>query len=462
MLTESAATYIAIAYCLLLPALYRKPLWIAATYIIFRAAFQIFASKGYMFLGLVPWFTPIALTTIAVIAFNLYLNPVRTKLPVPFVLYGIFSMFVIAVELIKFESWDDLLELVISLSVPAALYLCVFGGIKRVSDVDKALKLFLLAMIVPAAAGLYQFFIAGGGYSIAIDDFIPDFRITGSIIDPNLYGIFLCMMLFAVIALLMRGERSAPYLMAFAAVAGLIVLAQNRGSWIAVAAALAIAVAVFHRHLNIARWIAGALALAVVATPIVIARFENLNEVDQYGQSQDTLSSRLDMQTMLLEESASQPFFGLGYGQSVNLIHQSTGISMPPHNDFIRVISEAGYFNFLLYLCFILSIAISPRSVRRGDSWKMRFALVGFGSYVVIISTAQNLLYDLLIYPAMMYLIAVAHKSFSPRQARGKVWMRQGAIPNGPVSVRSPAMPTGGGGDSAFGGTPREALQDTQ
>ena len=47
--------------------------------------------------------------------------------------------------------------------------------------------------------------------------------------------------------------------------------------------------------------------------------------------------------------------FGYGAGQTGVL----TVLPLPPHNDYLRVLAEYGLFNFLVFVPFVLSIALS-------------------------------------------------------------------------------------------------------
>ena len=234
--------------------------------------------------------------------------------------------------------------------LPVGVYLGAYAGLRTNDDFRKLPGLLAGFLIVPVSVGILQS-LAGVSYDYAQDAFVHGTRPVGTIIDPNAYGIFLCMGAFLVAPFALRkGARGMKALLVAIVLA--ILLAKNRGSWICAAAATTIGIAVFYRYFNMAKVLGLAAVVTLVAAPVVLARFGDLGGLDQFGQSQDTFSQRLEQSQHLLGVAALAPITGYGAGSAEQPWGSST-ISRPPHNDYVRMVYEYGIPIALMYGIFL-------------------------------------------------------------------------------------------------------------
>src|SRR5664279_3207592 len=98
---------------------------------------------------------------------------------------------------INLQTEDSFADLAIKLICPVFIYLLVFYGIREEKDVDRALQVLMYSSFIPLCVGLIQFFM-GGGYSYPQDAFVLGLRVTSTVIDANLYGIYLSICLFVL------------------------------------------------------------------------------------------------------------------------------------------------------------------------------------------------------------------------------------------------------------------------
>lgn len=150
--------------------------------------------------------------------------------------------------------------------------------------------------------------------------------------------------------------------------------------------------------------------MALLAAPVVLTRFQQLEEYDEYGQKQDTFSERLEHHSRLLDKSLGSPLIGFGFESSIVSLGNS-GFKILPHNDYVRAAVEFGYIAVFVYLLFFFSQIMFCVNNRRSDLWAIQFAGMIMQVYIVTISFSQNLFADILVYSIFFYFLAVSHRS---------------------------------------------------
>lgn len=185
-------------------------------------------------------------------------------------------------------------------------------------------------------------------------------RVFSTFDNPNFYGEFL-IILIPVLIWLVSIERGSRRLVAggmtLAAVASLL-LTYTRGSWVALAAGLMLAMYMVRmRH----RWLVPVIgAAAVAAVPGVLARVASIFSLA------GTASFRLGLWRIAGEVIARHPVFGVGMGRFYDGFRE-TVVARPDlaigyleygaHNSFLTVAAEAGVIGGLAFAWLVFAIA---------------------------------------------------------------------------------------------------------
>ncbi|MFG1204889.1 O-antigen ligase family protein [Xanthobacter aminoxidans] len=409
MITPLLAQAVILLYGASAVVLISSPLISAALFIGVRSALQLAAFKGFTLFGVLPIFT-LPFLIIAVMAVYTWANsPHKSNNNRIVFYYYIFIAISMVSYLVNISHSGKPIEVISKLLTPTFIYVVIYYGIRNLDDVEKALRYVVYSSVIPIGAGLYQAAI-GAGYSFGTDSYVPGLRITGSIVDPNLYGIYLTFILCYCVALVQWGRSSKLMVLYLLLVMATIVLAKNRGTWIAIAGAVMVSVWLFRSRLNIRYWVMGGALVALLAAPVMLTRFQQLNEYDEYGQSQDTFSERLEHHSRLLDMSLGSPLIGFGFESSIISLGNS-GLKILPHNDYVRAAVEFGYIAVFFYLVFFFSQMMFCVNNRRSDLWGVQFAGMIMQVYIFIISFSQNLFADILVYSIFFYFLAISHRS---------------------------------------------------
>lgn len=407
--------YAAYLYLIFGVAFLNSPLAQAALYLFFRATCEAAAWNKLQILGL-PYFVPsVGIITLAVV-YSRARGLGVGQLSLVFKIYLWFVYVVAFATILDFETLAPVAETASRIICPIMVYLLVLQGIREESDIDRSLRLLIYTSLVPLIFGAYEF-ITGNVY---VFDFTEQTitaakgtRITSTLIDANFYGIYSSLILFATMPLFIR-EKSKTTILVIVLVIIALISSKNRGTWIALFASLAASVAVFRQHLRVLYWASAAGATALVALPVILNRFAELNQIDEFGQSQDTFAGRLEYHAELLQRSFEHPLFGSGANTSL-LREMSPGFFDLewPHNDFLRIAVESGYIAMFLYCAFLAAQYLRCWMLRSSPRWDIQFAAHGAQLYIIILTFVQNIYLSMLVYPVYMYLLAVSHRANS-------------------------------------------------
>lgn len=408
MLTPLVAQIAILAYSAAGLVLISSPVLAAALFILVRSVFQVGTFKGYTVFNVLPLFTlPFLVILVTAVWTWLQSNHRSSNNRIIFYYYIYIALAVFS-YLANIHTAGSPVEAMSKLLAPALIYTIVYFGIRSEKDVERGMRLIVYTSIIPISAGLYQY-LTGGGYNFSVDDYVPGFRMTGTIVDPNLYGIYLTLILCFCISLAQWGKASKVMVLYLLIILLTIVLARNRGTWIALAGAMVIAVWCFRRNLNIRYWVIGGLVTAVCSLPVVLSRFQQLDEYDQYGQKQDTFSERLNHHGALLEKSLDSPIIGFGFDSATTPLEGTTQMVLA-HNDYVRSAVEVGYIGVIFYVIFLLSQFNFCLNNRSNHLWGVQFGAFIMQAYVIIISFSQNFVADILSYSIFLFMLAVSHR----------------------------------------------------
>jgi hypothetical protein len=398
-------------FCITLILFFRRPLYATVYFLVYRSIFSVAAYLHIPGLAGIPFFVPAFV--MLWIVFGLYYIFISAKLPpiLPIFILAMvcISMFISAAffTVFRLNQTSNFGTTILKFILPIVIYLGAYTGLDTEEDFQKLPYLISLFLIIPILIGILQS-ITGISYDYSTDQFVSGMRPVGTIIDPNAYGIFLCMGAFIVVPFAIPNGRIGMKLLLVVIVMA-VLLSKNRGSWICAVAATTIGIVMFRRYFNIPKVLGLASILALVAAPVMFARFADLNGRDQFGQSQDTFSERMEQSKHLLAEAALAPLTGYGAGSAEQPWGSST-ISRPPHNDYVRMIYEYGIPISLMYIFFLfnqLHIAVHIRSVQ---NWPFGFSATCFIIYLILISLVQNIIYDTIMYSTIMFTMAIFHR----------------------------------------------------
>lgn len=390
-----------------------SPIVVAFLYIFFRATFGAAAWTKVTVLGL-PYSLPaVGLVTFAAI-YTLARQGVVGRLNPVFKIFILFVYVAAFASIVDLETGVATAEFSIKILCPAMIYILVYYGIRKENDIDHALRLLLYTSIPNIFVSVWEY---ATGNILAFDPdelemtSVSSDRIAGTIIDANNYGIYSAFLLFATLPFFLK-RKSKESMLFMLGLAFCLFLSQNRGTWIALFVSFIVTVAVFHKHIRVLYWLGTAGIITVLSLPLVLKRFSELHQVDEWGQSQDTFSGRLAYHVELLYRSFEHPWFGTGQGTALwSEISPGVIDDTWPHNDYLRILVDSGYIAAIMYIVFLAAQLIRSWKLRHCFRWDLQFAAFSTQMYIIIISLMQNLYLDLLVYPTFMYLLAVFHKA---------------------------------------------------
>ncbi|MGH9381044.1 MAG: O-antigen ligase family protein [Thermoanaerobaculia bacterium] len=275
---------------------------------------------------------------------------------------------------------------------------------------------------------------------------------------------------FAVACLAARRWNVAAVLLAALSLV-VVVLAQQRGAWLAGLVQIAALAAVCRRQLvasprlrrRLAMGAAGFLLLlagVLVASPV--ARSQALRQ--RFATSLDDLAGREKLWTASLELARARPLLGWGVGSfapAYDSIHPpgAPGTQRPrgtAHNWYLNALAETGVLGLAALVLVVTAAAIVLLRARHGDDPPWRMVALGLA-----LSLGGALVYGLVQYMPflrsihwlMWMLLAVAVSRPEPRTSR---WIAQAAQVLGLIALlwmplRLPDPAPSWRGDHAFG-----------
>lgn len=266
-------------------------------------------------------------------------------------------------------------------------------------QVELVLAAVLGSAVFPLVIGAYQ--ALSGNYSRSADGLG---RISGTLVHPNSFGFFLVIIITLAVAVLPHVRTGQRWLLSMLVVAcGVeLLLTYSRGGWVTLLLALLVIGILQSRVLLLA--IPVAVGAVLLLLPNVAVRFTDLEQAESAtGTAGNSLLWRFDQWESSLALADGRFWTGIGPGMS------DVFLSLPPHNDGVRMYTEAGIIGLVTYLVVLVALLVlAVRCVRSAPAGLPRGVAVGAAGIslaFVIDSSAANLISQIVI---LIYVFTVA------------------------------------------------------
>jgi O-antigen ligase len=105
------------------------------------------------------------------------------------------------------------------------------------------------------------------------------------------------------------------------------------------------------------------------------------------------------------------PFLGFGIGTTSLVTMKFFRVDVVPHNDYLRLTLEVGLPGALLYIGFLArELVYNVKVSFKEKNWVINYPMLACLIYWIILSSVQNLIYSVTIFPMFMTLLGVARK----------------------------------------------------
>jgi O-antigen ligase len=257
--------------------------------------------------------------------------------------------------------------------------------------------------------GYYQFFTGAGGMAF---EGISN-RAIGTLGMANAFGIFLALCLCGTIYILQFEKNKLPKLSMVIILISIIIssfLALNRGTWIAFTIAVFFSSFAFIGEIKTKWIIIAGISIAIVFSGLILSRFQQLEETEPWQRS-NTMKGRVEIWKAAISLVPTHPVVGHGIGTAQLVTLKYEKINAVPHNDYIRLLLEIGIPGVALYVFFLAKIFMfNVKMIFRNDRTAIYFPALICITYWIIISGAQNIIYNLVNFPLFLALVAINFK----------------------------------------------------
>ncbi len=419
-----------------------NPLYFTYIYFLTRPLLQPFAMEKMMVFG-VPLTGIMALQLVGfTIIWGVVIKKFTYRIPNSLPLY--FLLFFALLSLINTLNLYTSVAGFAKLVTAVMSYVLVYNIVKTEDDAKKLLMVIVLATLIPMLIGYYQFFTDSGGKAMGG---VMN-RVKGTLGFANSYGIYLALSLNAAIILLLHPRMKIKKYYVIAFVASILissVISLNRGTWIALSVAIAIASLFYIKKIRI-RWIVlSASAMAIMFSSIVISRFQQL-EHPGYNKI-NTFERRLSYWSATWEVVPEHPIIGWGIGTAEQVMLNRFDVADVTHNDYLRLLLETGVLGLSAYLIFLLRVAWNVFEKRRyRNLWYINYPMMITIIYFMIISLPQNIFDHMVNLPLFLSLVAISYRLFefeklraikSRRRASNTLEQARGEEPTPPPTAPS-------------------------
>lgn len=394
---------IVIGFSILLFSLILKPVLLIYAYFFGFPLVQEFGIQGLrLFSFPINW--PIAVVTIVsafplgIIIRNFNFVPKNTIVLYLLVLLSMLSA-------LQSVNVTDTLSQSIKYLNALALVLVSVNAVSSKKDIMKIFQGIFLSSIIPMMYGYYQWFLGLKSWTG------EDLRMTSFFGFPNMYGIFLSLIIFVGCILYMdTNNRRLRMLYSAVLISAIVstILALNRGSWIAIVAGILFAFPFYKKFLNVKWFIIIFSVLGIVASGIIIQRFMALEEA---RAGADTLTGRLSMWSIILGRFSEVPVFGFGSGTVHQVMIEKFHIDNPPHNDYLRIFLELGYLGPIAFILLLFNELRWNLRVRKyKEVWYVNYFTLAMIIYMVTIASVQNVIHNVVVFPMFLVTCHLARK----------------------------------------------------
>lgn len=377
-----------------------------AIYAFVRPLITEFAFDQVKLFGM-PLSAPLSLSIIGIAVINLTFQPSwRLHGTRSLFLTGVLAM--AALSVVTSISTGTSASAGIKFFTAWVVYIMTYNSVRSEEDALFIYKALVVCAIIPMLEGFHE----------AATDLISYGsvqRVSSILGTHNGYGIFLTIIMAATTAVLLHSKtyRSRVFFACILiAVITSQVLAQNRGTWIALTMGFMVAITKYHRKLNL-RWVfVVVLFVGIAFSGAIINRFAELENEKPYAPlANNTFDGRVEFWKMLLPLVMERPLTGYGIGTSKTVAERYLTHGGAPHNDYLRLALETGVFGTVFYVLFLAHLGLYAlfRPIR-DDTWKDNFSMLILVVYLPVISFAQNIIVNLVNFPLMLMLLATMMK----------------------------------------------------
>lgn len=388
-----------IIFAMLLAA--KHPLFLVAIFLFARPLIQPIADMHLYLHGVIPLtaLVPVAFVIIAIIhcVFKNNYPLLRGRMVFFYII-----LFLAFPSVYNTPQLSDSFSFIIKFITALFMYNLVYGAIRSDKEITFLLWILIVQCLILNVVGFHQYFSGTE-------------RISSCLGQYNAYGEYLCMLFGIAFMLLLKTKKKWPMVFLLFTITFILismVLAKNRGSWIAMTIALLLSTAFYYRRINPLYIIIPFIIFSIIASDALMQRFGELNDVsDASGLSKNTFQGRIAFWGKLITLVPKSPIFGHGIGASRSIAVKYFKWGQVPHNDYIRIMVESGVPAFLVYIIFLVSILIS--NIRRKwvcRQWWVHFPLLYIICYWGVISLAQNIIDSMSIFPIFLALVAIGDK----------------------------------------------------
>jgi O-antigen ligase len=384
-----------------------SPLNLCIFYLVIRPLAQPWAMKGKQLILGIPLTAvfPVILIAGAIIHCALrkeYRILIGTIIPI------YIYMFIASISIYHTMSIVASIAEIFKIGAGIAMYLLVYNSVRTVQDAQKLLFGVTIMSIVPLVFGFHQYVAWGMGST----------RVTSIFVEANAYGEFLGIMFCAALMLLSLLQGRKRYLVMFiiGALVVSMILSRNRGQWIALGVALSFSYIVYRSKIKLRKYIVPAIIIGVIFSGTFVQRFEELHQTYYWGQSKNTFEGRIMTWVRCLKLVPKHPLVGYGAGTADLVNEHYFGKKVMPHNDYVKALMENGFLGLYFYIMFLVVVLVDCiRIIRSTHYWHINYSMLILVIFWIVLSSAQNMLSNVVVFPFFMGLIALAKKFHSFR-----------------------------------------------
>jgi O-antigen ligase len=242
------------------------------------------------------------------------------------------------------------------LSMPC-MFILTYNTVNSEETGNKSLLYFALISIPPVIIGYLQLLFGTADHYSSFWGQRYD-RIYSTFAHPNQFAFYLAVMLFALLSMFQRKVFPRLSLIYGGIVIVAILLTYSRAVWLCMGVCLAVFI-LFSPRLW-APAVVCCMCLVFLLSPIIRTGMKDTLDPN-FGQ-RTSVDMRINITESLLKKAFLQkPLLGFGLGTSEKLVKEHTDYpELPPHNDYIRVLVEAGALGFAAFFIYLLSLVVLP------------------------------------------------------------------------------------------------------
>lgn len=384
-----------------------RPSRVLTIYLISRPIIQPFIFLQYKF-----YFLPYSVVWALILPIVYVVNLLRGRWTV-FCYKSTPLLILLFIGLLSFPFTIDIRASIIGL-IKLTTVFCAFGiaynSVNNLKEADTVIKSVILASIIPMMFGFYQEITGNYDqiYNAAVN------RVNSVFGQGNTYGIFLTNTMCAALVVLLSNKLSRKSRIIFTVIFGAMVASQvfalNRGTWIAMTIGIIVSLYPYRKKVKIRWFVLGGLVVAILFSSVIYERFTD--EGYRYtGEKKDTFMGRVRYWQYLTPLILERPLLGHGIGTTATA-NDERGL-LAPHNDYIRLAVDIGVIGSMVYMYFLISLALfylRRRNRFKDTLFRYNFPMAILTCYIIIISTTQNIIYNLTNFVIFMILNGIVIK----------------------------------------------------